>query len=237
MSLSDCNQAMTIRLLITIGVLGCVSGIAGPSFAGEVHGRILVTKTLTKRRVVLPDYQMRGVALPPKPETTQALDEYSRTVIYIDGGSPAAGKTATKTLDQKDIHFSPPILVIPVGSTVSFPNSDPIFHNVFSFSKAKQFDLGYYPAGETRTVKFDKVGIVQVYCHIHRDMNAAILVVPSDHYVQPDPDGMFTLADVTAGTHNVVVWHKSAGFFNKRVQVSAAGSVEVSFTIPVPTTE
>jgi plastocyanin len=212
--------------------------------AGEVKGRILVTKALTKKRVVLPNYQTRSATLPTQQgpakqgaEHAQAGDEFSRLVVYVDD-LPLSGSLPTSaTLAQKNVQFAPEILVVPVGTSVSFPNQDTIFHNVFSLSKAKQFDLGYYPAGQTRTVKFEKAGVIQVYCHIHRDMNAAILVVPNQWYMRPGKDGTFTLSEIPAGTHYVVVWHKSAGFFRKRVEVPETGASEVSFEIPIPSTE
>jgi hypothetical protein len=136
-------------------------------------------------------------------------------------------------LDQKNTRFEPEILVIPIGSTVSFPNSDPVFHNVFSLSKAKQFDLGYYPAGQSRTVKFERLGVVQVYCHLHPQMSAAVLVVPSAWHTKPLKDGAFSLSGIPAGTQTLVAWHKSAGFFRRKVELSENGSVEVELTIPI----
>ena len=145
-------------------------------------GRVVITKVMTKKRVTLPAYDLRGATVnSPAPERTAggnpAVDELSRVVIYLEAPGLKPAAPTQGTLTQKNRGFEPEIVVIPVGSTVSFPNQDPIFHNVFSLSKVKQFDLGYYPAGETRTVKFDRPGIVQVYCHIHPDMSAAILVL------------------------------------------------------------
>ncbi|MBI4461143.1 MAG: hypothetical protein HY648_13940, partial [Acidobacteria bacterium] len=140
---------------------------------------------------------------------------------------------ATVEIVQRNQEFEPELLIVPVGTTVSFPNHDPIFHNIFSLSKARQFDLGYYPEGETRKVKFEKPGIVQIYCHIHSDMSAAIVVAPGRWYAQPGQDGAFVLRDVPAGNYQIVVWHKSAGFYRKAVQVSESGAATVSFEIPV----
>jgi len=120
-----------------------------------------------------------------------------------------------------------------VGSTVSFPNEDPIFHNVFSLSKARAFDLGYYPAGETREVKFDAPGIAQVYCHLHSDMSAAVVVVPTQWYSQPDEHGSFSFPGLPAGSYRVVLWHKSAGFFIRKVELEEAGTLDFSFKIPI----
>jgi plastocyanin len=223
--------------ILTVLAFSLGAILATPSVAGEIHGRITINKVLTKKRLALPDYELRGAA--PAPAAPQAsVDEFSRLVVYLDGPAASSEQSGSpRKLVQRSAKFTPEILVIPVGSVVSFPNEDPVFHNVFSLSKAKEFDLGYYPSGETRTVKFEKPGVVQIYCHIHRDMNAAILVVPNPKYIQPKSDGGYTLPDVPAGTQYVIVWHKSAGFFRKRVEVPAVGKVELDFSIPVPTME
>ena len=103
----------------------------------------------------------------------------------------------------------------------------------FLLSKLKQFDLGYYPAGQSRTVKFDKAGVVQVYCHLHPHMSAAILVVQSGWYTRPDKDGSFSFSGIPAGTYQIVAWHKSAGFFKRRIELPETASVLVDFTIPI----
>ena len=98
--------------------------------------------------------------------------ERSRVVIYIEGTGSPADHPITETITQTGRRFSPELVVIPAGSSVSFPNMDPIFHNVFSLSKAKSFDLGNYSKGETRVVSFSKPGIVYVDCHLHPNMAA-----------------------------------------------------------------
>lgn len=224
------------QAILGVAAVSCLLLAVSDATAGEIRGRIIINKVLTKKRLALPDYQLRGAApAPAKPEP--ATDEYSRTIVYLDGPASETPPSTGVKLVQKGTRFSPEILVVPVGSTVSFPNQDPVFHNVFSLSKAKEFDLGYYPSGETRTVRFDKVGVVQVYCHIHRDMSAAILVVPNSTHIHPAKDGSFTITDAPAGPQFVVVWHKSAGFFRKKVEVPSQGPVDVEFSIPVPSME
>ncbi|PYV41999.1 MAG: hypothetical protein DMG06_15420 [Acidobacteria bacterium] len=205
----------------------------GNALAGDINGHILITKTLTKKRVTLPSYQLRDVSLPLQPKDSSSFDELSRLAVYLEGPALDSAAPVNSKLIQQNIRFGPEILIVPIGSTVSFPNSDPIFHNVFSLSRSKQFDLGYYPAGQSRTVKFDKAGFVQVYCHLHPHMSAAILVVQSAWYTRPGKDGSFSLPGIPAGTFHVVAWHKSAGFFKRRVELRATGSITVDFTIPI----
>jgi plastocyanin len=221
------------RAITIIGWLLSTCLWASASFAGDLNGRVVITKSLTKKRVTLPSYQLRTVSLPFKQEDHTSVNELDRLAIYLEGPKLKEGRPVRVDLNQKNIRFDPEILVVPVGSTVSFPNSDPIFHNVFSLSKAKQFDLGYYPAGQSRTLKFDQSGVVQVYCHLHPHMSAVILVVPSGWYTKPEKDGAFSLSGIPTGTHTVVAWHKSAGFFRRKVEVSETGSVAVEFTIPI----
>lgn len=203
-----------------------------------ITGRVVITKALTKERVTLPVYQSRGVSPGPQPAENRqndpsGFDELSRVVIYLQGPGLVPGVPDRATLTQKSLRFHPEIVVVPVGSTVSFPNEDPIFHNVFSLSKAKQFDLGYYPKGQTRVVTFERPGVVQVYCHIHADMSAAILVVPSSWWTRPTPDGSFSMKSVPPGSYELVAWHRSAGFFRRRVTIRGGQRLRVNFVIPV----
>ena len=221
------------RIILLLGWLVGFGVFLAPAFAGEIQGRISITRTLTKKRVNSPVYQLRGISLPAVKEEPQTIDELSRTVVYLEGPLASTAAPAEVTLTQKNQRFDPELLIVPVGSTVSFPNADPIFHNVFSLSKAAQFDLGFYPAGHTRTVKLDKAGIVQVYCHLHPNMTAAIVVVPNGRYAKPRADGTFAFSGLAAGTYSVVVWHKSAGFFRAAIPVAETGTATLSLAIPL----
>ena len=221
------------RIILLLGWLVGFGVFLAPAFAGEIQGRIFITRTLTKKRVNPPVYQLRGISLPAVKEEPQSIDELSRTAVYLEGPLAFAPAPAEVTLTQKNQRFDPELLIVPVGSTVSFPNADPIFHNVFSLSKAAQFDLGFYPAGHTRTVKLDKPGIVQVYCHLHPNMTAAIVVVPNGRYAKPRADGTFAFSGLAAGTYSVVVWHKSAGFFRAAIPVAETGTATLSLAIPL----
>jgi plastocyanin len=219
--------------LILIG--GLIVGATAPGAAGqEIQGQLVITRTLTKQRVVLPAYSVRGVT-PHNAQATapKSVSEWSRVVVYLEAGNAPAGTRVVATLNQTGQRFEPELLVVPVGSSVSFPNSDPVFHNVFSLSKTKAFDLGFYPEGQTRLVKFNKTGVVQVFCHLHPDMNATILVVPNAWYTRPAENGAFTFSSIPPGNYQVVVWHQSAGFFSKQIQVGENGVARLSMEIPV----
>ncbi|MGH9583870.1 MAG: carboxypeptidase regulatory-like domain-containing protein, partial [Bryobacteraceae bacterium] len=111
---------------------------------------------------------------------------------------------------QKHKQFSPHILAISAGTTVDFPNLDPIFHNAFSNFEGKIFDIGLYPPGSSRSVRFDRPGIVRVFCNIHPSMSAIIVVVDSLYFTTTDARGSFFLPNVPPGTYEVHFFHERA---------------------------
>jgi plastocyanin len=202
--------------------------------ANDINGTIVIQHKLTKPRVTPSgDLYERGAAVPLGSDQERNPLAYERThvVIYLEGDSPSPAVTAD--LSQQDRRFTPDLVVVPAGSTVSFPNLDPIFHNVFSLSKAKSFDLGNYPKDHTRTVTFPKPGIVFVGCHLHANMSAVVFVTPNHWSTTADPEGRFTLPAVPPGTYTIVAWHKSAGFFRKKIEVTAGRNASVEFVIPL----
>jgi plastocyanin len=136
--------------------------------------------------------------------------EESRVVIALvpaSGSVPAPEPGAeVPIMNQLNQQFRPRILVVQQDSPVRFLNSDPIFHNVFSLSSVKKFDLGRYPRGDSRVVSFDQAGVVNVFCDIHPHMNAYIVVVPTPYHTVGDSDGTYRLEDVPAGTYDVRAW-------------------------------
>jgi plastocyanin len=205
--------------------------------AGDVHGIALVTKRLSKRALSPIVYSLRGTAAPVSARVTEPVNEFERMVVILerekDGAKPSPKPPVTESLNQQGARFEPDLVIVPVGSTVEFPNSDPIFHNVFSLSKAQPFDLGYYPQGQMRSVKFNNPGVVQVYCHIHANMYAAIVVTASPWFQKPSPEGSFSFSDVPPGRYRLTAWHKIAGPHKVDVEVPETGSVEVTIRVPV----
>jgi len=125
--------------------------------------------------------------------------------------SPVAGKWAKRiaklrVIEQRDRQFAPHVLAVPVGSTVAFPNFDPIFHNVFSRSQTNPFDLGIYKSGQSRDVKFEKEGIVRVGCDLHANMLAYVVVVAAPHYAVTGRSGVFNFRSLRPGKYKVQVW-------------------------------
>ena len=214
------------------GVLLGAALLAG----ADIRGAITIERKLTRHKVTASAgiYQ-RGVAveLGANPDQDPFAFERSHVAVYLEGGPASSDAGVVKaSIEQRDRRFVPDLAVIPAGSAVSFPNFDPIFHNVFSLSRAKNFDLGNYPKGQTRMVTFPEPGVVAVYCHLHSNMVATIVVAPNRWFARADANGFFVLKDVPAGTYTVVAWHKAAGTFRKTVTIGAQSDAEVSFTVP-----
>jgi hypothetical protein len=110
------------------------------------------------------------------------------------------------TLLQKDKMFTPHLLVVPVGSSVAFPNADPFFHNVFSLFDGRRFDLGLYEAGSTRSVVFSREGVSYIFCNIHSEMSAVVVALATPYYGVADPQGVFHLSRVPSGDYELHVW-------------------------------
>ena len=126
------------------------------------------------------------------------------------------------TLLQKNRTFTPHLLVIPVGSVVRFPNADPFFHNVFSLYKGKRFDLGFYEAGSSRSVRFDRPGVSFIFCNIHPEMNAVVLALETNDYAVSNSAGEAEISHLTPGKYRVNFW-----FQNSSPELLAALSREI----------
>ncbi len=227
---------MRLRGVSILFAWACLS-IAG--LAQDISGTIIIKKKLTRPSITasVPLYQ-RGTAvkLGKRGEDDPVAYERSRVVVYLEGqfaATDAAASSAPQEIRQVDRSFLPELVVIPAGSTVSFPNMDPIFHNIYSLSKVKTFDLGTYDKGETRRVVFPKAGIVEVYCHLHPNMAATVVVAPSRFFAQPDRNGQYHIPNVPPGHYTLVAWHKSAGYFRKPIDVTAEQSTTADFFIPL----
>jgi plastocyanin len=153
-------------------------------------------------------------------------------VVWLEGVSAQADSglsmpASNPKLAQKDQSFAPRVVAIPVGGSVDFPNLDPIYHNVFSVSPTRRFDLGKYPRGESRTVRFPKAGLVNVYCDIHSDMAGFILVTPTRALTRPRADGSWQLPDLPPGHYTLHWWHPDFGAGQKDVALGAEADLTV----------
>lgn len=157
-----------------------------------------------------------------------------RAVLYLEGSAidlqtyPVPERHPL--LDQRNLEFHPRVLPILAGTTVDFPNRDNLFHNVFSYSKTKEFDLGRYPRNDSRSVTFDEPGVVRVYCDIHSHMNATILVLPNPYFAVPADDGAYQIRHIPEGKYTLVVWHDRDVVERRPVVLKAGETLELNFT-------
>jgi plastocyanin len=194
---------------------------------GSIRGRVEV------RRVVASPGPRASVAdadVLKAPDFTDRL----RSVVYLETAPRAAFEQidpAHAVLDQRNETFVPHLLAITTGTTVDFPNSDRIYHNVFSLSKTRTFDLGRYAAGRSQSVRFDRPGIVRVFCDIHSHMNAFILVFNHPFFAVTDADGRYRIDNIPPGTYNVIAWNEGLASEPRSTSVPDGGSAELDFQL------
>ena len=152
-------------------------------------------------------------------------------VVYLDGAFPQLASLPTKQVAQKDLTFVPALLPVRVGTKVEFPSFDDIYHNIFSYSPAKRFDLGRYRP-EERPIPvevFDKPGLVTLRCDIHDHMRGLILVLNTPYFVMTDTDGHFRLSGLPAGHYTLKAWIDSKTTREKPVDLKSGQTLHVDF--------
>jgi plastocyanin len=152
-------------------------------------------------------------------------------IVYLDGAFSRPAVPATAQMVQKDLNFFPAILPVQVGTRVEFPNLDDTYHNIFSYSPAKRFDLGRYRSDEkpVPSVLFDVAGMVTLRCDIHEHMRAIILVIDTPHFVLSDPQGAYRLDGIPAGKFVLKVWLDSRTTLERAVDIGAGSTLRANF--------
>ncbi|MFY9823235.1 MAG: hypothetical protein WAM82_17765 [Thermoanaerobaculia bacterium] len=159
-----------------------------------------------------------------------------QAVVYFEPASPQPVRPAAEPFEMvtKRKELQPRVLVIPRGSRVRFPNRDPILHNVFSVSSPNQFDLGLYREGPGKEKRFEEPGLVRVYCNVHHDMVAYILVLDTPHSTSPDASGDFVLAGLPRGPGKLTVWHEQGDPWTARVELPQKTPLQIGLEIIRP---
>ncbi len=199
------------RLLILCGLTASLLTMVTTVRAGELKGKV-------RLRGGAP---IQTAAINPYPGTAggrsdvgghHAASSPTEVVIFIEGASGTPSPRGdNQKLHQVSRSFQPRVFGITVGEAVDFPNMDLVFHNVFSYSKTKRFDLGHYGKGKSKSVTFDKPGLVKVFCDIHSTMSAFIYVTETSFITQPGKNGSYSIKDIPEGTYTVHVWHPERG--------------------------
>jgi plastocyanin len=220
-------RALISILVLTAAVAGAPAHPRGPRLAGSVRGRVTFADPLA------PSAPRPAVGDLGGHSREQSLDR--RAVVYLESAPRLAFDelpASRARMDQRNEQFSPRVLAVTVGTTVDFPNNDTKFHNVFSLSsRVKAFDLGRYPPGHSGSVRFDKPGIVRVFCDIHSQMSGYILVFSHPFFSVTDLDGRYTIAGVPAGTYTLVVWSEVGSAALQRVVIADGGVAEADFQV------
>ena len=191
----------------------------GQTFAGNIKGTVKVKGLRTPENIL--------VYLTKAPPATEDLSK----VKYV--------------MDQRNLEFVPHVLPVLVGATVDFPNNDKVDHNVFSMSRTKKFNLGSYTAGESKSVVFDKPGIVELRCDVHAEMAAYILVMKNPYFAVTDKQGHFEIPDsstleqtglsgvmdLVPGKYFIKSWHQKLKTQNQAVIVPENGDVTIQLDL------
>ena len=206
--------------------------IGSPAHAGVIRGTLHVPPS-TGRMLLLNAYPGQANSVPGMRPVVHGLA--SDAVISVDHvpafAESALARVATRPrLAQKDQAFVPRVVPVAVGTAVDFPNLDPIYHNVFSLSPVRRFDLGKYPQGHSKAIVFGRTGLVNVYCEIHSGMEAFVLVLPHHGFTQPHANGEYEMPDLPAGHYVVRCWQPDLGPITREIDVPETGSVTLDLS-------
>jgi plastocyanin len=216
-----------VVVVASLAVAGLRPVHAGAARNGTIRGRVELRRPAQaiERRPGVSDLGT------PSPHD---LSDLLRSVVYLESAPRGAFETDAgghAVMDQRNETFVPHVLAITTGTTVDFPNTDKFYHNVFSLSKTRRFDLGRYAAGHSESVRFDRPGIVRVFCDIHSHMNAFILVFSHPFFGLTDGDGRYHIDRVPPGAYNVIGWNEGMPSNPRPVTVSDGGVAELDFTL------
>jgi len=221
-----------MRLLA--GTVAALLAVAGSSSqlpeGGTLAGKVTLTAAVRGVPLASNAYQPRAVGRHEPGRTP----EIQNVVVYLkDAAFKGVLPASRQVVEQRNESFVPRVTVVTRGSVVAFPNGDPYFHNVFSLSRAATFDLGRYRQGQTREERFTKPGLIKVYCHIHSQMSASIMVFDHPFFTTPNEDGSFELTGVPAGTHTLIGWHERVGERSVAVAVTGGETTDLELSLPV----
>ena len=204
------------------------------AWGGTVEGTVVIRSTLG-RKPKGPLQRHPGVVGGPLYQAPARVpvrvDEATNVVVYLVDTPGGQCKPIKVKMDQKNRQFGPYVLPICQGSSVEFVNGDSIFHSVYSQSECHPFHLPEFPQGESREITFPQPGVIELFCAIHPEMNAYIVILESGFFTTPDHQHQFRLDNVPPGKHVIKAWHPRLAPTTRVIDVPATGSVHVELTL------
>jgi plastocyanin len=220
-------------ILVTLGMAAILTVSIGSGPATHAARNGVITGHIELRRQPVATGRRPGVT-DLGTATIQPLPEHQMSVVYLEAAPRGAFEQiepARAVMDQRNETFVPHVLAITTGTIVDFPNSDRIYHNVFSLSKTRPFDLGRYAVGRSKAIRFDRPGIVRVFCDIHSHMSAFILVFSHPFFSVTDATGRYRIDNVPPGTYTLVAWNEGVTSESRSIVVSDGGATEADFSL------
>lgn len=220
--------AMLAAAVAAVALLSSGLDAAQPPSAGAIRGRLDIRRlaTLPQPRPSVSDLGGRQ---------PHGAPDMRRGLVYLDVAPRSAfddREPGRAVMDQRNETFVPRLLAVQTGTTVDFPNSDSTYHNVFSLSRARRFDLGRYAAGRTKSVRFDRPGVVRVFCDIHSHMSAFVVAFNHPYFRVTDADGRFRIDNVPPGGYTVVGWYEGDARTQRSVTVTAGAVTDLELVVP-----
>jgi len=201
---------------------------------GSINGRIEILKMNTMESSQhAARHQLYGT-MNMTSQKPPATNEYANIVVYLEGQSlkrESQHAPSHSQIDQRNAEFFPHVLPVLRGTVVSFINRDNVYHNVFSLSPAKKFNIGRRPTGQAAPVVMDKPGVVEVFCDIHSNMAAYILVLDNDFFTQPNKHGNYSMDHIPVGTYTLKVWHERLSSQEQTITISPNGTTTINFVM------
>lgn len=212
-----------------LGAVAALLVLAPAAWSGQVTGVIRgrVVSPAPAPLAVRPSVSRLGA-------TSRTAVDRRQAVVYLESAPRAAFdelRPGRARLDQRGERFIPRVLAVTVGTVVDFPNNDSTYHNVFSLSQPRTFDLGRYAPGRTGSVRFDRPGIVPVFCDIHSYMSAYVLVFSHPFFTVTDDAGGYEIGAVPPGDYTLKVWSELGAAPPRSVTVRAGGAEVANFEV------
>lgn len=204
-----------------LALLLCLS----PQDAGSVSGKISAAEGAAQKK-------LRQKIKYAGPGSDQHKDpDPSPAVVWLEGAPVSKMDPKTVEIRQEGLELRPRVVAIPAGSSIKFPNADNLFHNIFSYSKSKRFDLGRYPKGESKTETFDAKGQIDLRCEVHDWIRGYIHIFDHPYFAIAAPDGSYSIPNVPPGKYTLVAWKEFFDPVRQEIEVKAGGAkIDLSLT-------